>query len=69
MGSLRERYKPIKRRALDGVVWWCIYDMEKGKWSTNIYHGKYKTKREAQYIIDKTEILMEDFDKHVRSSH
>ena len=47
------RFVPLKRTALDGKVWWCVWDEEKDQWSTYVCHGKYKTKREAQYAIDK----------------
>lgn len=48
------RYEARKRIALDGKIYWCIYDTENNKWSTHIYHGKYSTKKQALYAISKT---------------
>lgn len=36
---------PKKRTALDGKVWWCVYDLNKHTFSTLICFGKYKTKK------------------------
>ena len=47
------RYEPRKRTALDGKMWWCVYDTYNKQWSTLLCHGKYKTKKECQYAIDK----------------
>ena len=49
------RYKAARRRALDGVLWWCVYDLENHRWSTDLRHGKYRTKKEAEYAISRTE--------------
>lgn len=47
------RFVPKKRVAIDSRVWWCIYDNERGDWSSYVCHGKYKTRKAAQYAIDK----------------
>lgn len=44
--------EPRKRTALDGKVWWCVFDTNKNDWSTLICFGKYKTKRECQMRIN-----------------
>lgn len=49
-----ERFTPKKRTALDGRQWWCVYDLEKHDFSTLLIHGKYRTKKECQYAINKT---------------
>lgn len=49
----KERFVPAKRQAVDGRVWWCIIDRKTGKWSTYTCHGKYNTRKDAQYAIDK----------------
>jgi len=46
------RYKPRKRTALDGKVWWCVFDEETEKWSSIVMFGKYKTKKSCQFVID-----------------
>lgn len=40
-----------KRTAIDGRVWWCVWDNEKGQWSTLTLFGRYKTKRGAELAI------------------
>lgn len=46
-------FVPTKRTALDGKVWWCVYDTVENKWSTLLCFGKYRTKRDCQYAIDR----------------
>ena len=41
-----------KRTALDGKVWWCVFDTDTWKWSTIVLFGRYKTKRDCQIAID-----------------
>lgn len=48
-----KRFEPRKRTALDGRVWWCVYDNALHAWSTFLCHGRYKTRKAAQYAIDK----------------
>ena len=45
--------EPRKRIALDGRVWYCIYNTKTHKWSVNPWHGKYSRKKDAQYAIDR----------------
>ena len=40
-----------QRTALDGKIWWCVFDTDSMKWST--LFTKYKTKRACQEAIDK----------------
>ena len=47
------RFTPKKRTAVDGRMWWCIYDNERGDWSSYVCHVKYKTRKVAQYAIDR----------------
>ena len=54
-------YEPRKRTALDGKTWWCAFNVLTGKWSTLLCHGKYKTKRDCQYAIDKSRISQKGF--------
>lgn len=48
----KKRYIPIKRTALDGKVWWLVYDIIEKKYSTFICHGRYKTKKECEARIE-----------------
>ena len=47
----QSRFGPVKRRALDGVVWWVMYDYAKGEYVT--WH-KFRKRRQAlvQLAID-----------------
>ena len=42
------RFVPKKRTAIDGKVWWCVYDTVDGCYSKCLFHGKYKTKRSCE---------------------
>lgn len=44
--------EPRKRIALDGRVWWCVFDVDKGNWSSLSCFGKYKLKKDCQFVID-----------------
>ena len=45
--------EPRKRTAIDGKVWWCVFDTDKNNWSTLTRFGKYKTRKSCQYDIDR----------------
>ncbi|SFB10181.1 hypothetical protein [Selenomonas ruminantium] len=45
------RYEPRQREAIDGVVWWVPYDMQKNRYSTLLCHGKYRTKKACAAAI------------------
>ena len=44
--------EPRKRTALDGRVWWCVFDADTRKWSTLLCFGRYRRRKDAQYAID-----------------
>lgn len=46
------RFMPVKRRAIDGRIWWCVYDTTEHQWSSYLCFGKYKTKKQCQNAID-----------------
>lgn len=52
--------EPRKRTALDGKVWWCVFDTDTLKWSTLVCFTKYKLKRDCQFAIDKYNRLYVD---------
>lgn len=52
--------EPRKRTAIDGRVWWCVFDTDSMNWSTLIVFGKYKLKRDCQYAIDRYLIQREE---------
>lgn len=52
---MNNRFEPRKRTYIDGKVWWCVYDTKENRWSTYLYHGKYKTKKECEYAIRRSE--------------
>lgn len=43
--------EPRKRATLDRKVWWCVFDTEKGDWSTLTCFGKYMTQLQCQLAI------------------
>ena len=50
---IEPRFVPVKRTAIDGKVWWEIYDRRFGVLSTQFCHGRhYKKKKDAQFAID-----------------
>ena len=49
---------PRKRTALDGKVWWCVFDTEKQKFSTFLCYGKYKHKKDCELAIKMNKELL-----------
>lgn len=47
------RFVPAQRTAVDGKTWWVVYDNAENKYSTCTCFGKYKSKKECQYAIDR----------------
>ena len=43
---------PRKRTAIDGEIWWVVYDTDLQKYSTLVCFGKYRTKSACQLAID-----------------
>lgn len=43
---------PRKRTAIDGKIWWVVYDTGLQKYSTLVCFGKYRTKSACQIAID-----------------
>lgn len=54
------RLVPSKRTAIDGKVWWCVYDLKNGEYSGITYFGKYHTKRACEYAIERLWDLVRD---------
>ena len=49
---METKFEPRKRTAIDNKIWWCVYDTTNNEWSTLLFFGKYKTKKDCQYRID-----------------
>lgn len=47
------RFIPSKRTAVDGKVWWVVYDAKQQDYSHIVYFGKYKTRTGCQFAIDR----------------
>lgn len=47
------RFIPVKRTALDGKTWWVVWDCERGDYSTFLCHGKYSTRKDAEFAIER----------------
>lgn len=60
--ALVNRFGPSKRTALDGKVWWVVFDYAKCNYSKFIMHGKYKTKSDCQWAIDRSLEQLKDYD-------
>jgi hypothetical protein len=45
--------EPRQRTAVDGKTWWVVYDTCNKKYSTLTCFGKYATKKDCQYAINK----------------
>jgi hypothetical protein len=45
--------EPRQRTALDGKTYWVVFDTEEQKYSTLTQFGKYDSKKDCQYAIDK----------------
>lgn len=43
---------PVKRTALDGKIWWCVYNANNHKFSMLLCFSKYRTKKDCQCAID-----------------
>ena len=44
----QSRFEPRKRMAIDGVLWWCVWDNKKSEWSSGAnFVPKSKTRRDA----------------------
>lgn len=51
-------FEPRQRTALDGKVWWVVYDRYKQEFSSLTCFGKYKTKRDCQAAIENYKEVM-----------
>ena len=58
-----KRFEPRKRMAIDGKTWWYVFDNKIMNYSTLICFGKYKTKKDCQYAIDRFYELSEYINK------
>ena len=45
--------EPRERTTVDGKTWWVVFDKDTQKYSTLTCFGKYKSKKDCQYAIDK----------------
>lgn len=52
------RFIPAKRYAIDGKMWWCVWDVRRNQWSIFLCHGKYRSRRACQAAIDKSAVLI-----------
>lgn len=49
--KLDERFVPRPRLTVDGKQYWCVYDRERGAFSTYTCHGRYRNRRECEMAI------------------
>ena len=43
---------PMKRTALDGHIWWVVWDTKKLKYCNLLCFGQYRTKKACQMAIN-----------------
>ena len=62
-----KRFVPVKRTALNGKVFWVVWDNKTKNYSTFTCHGKYETKKECEFAISYYNWLLgeEHFDKGI----
>ena len=46
------RFEPRQRTAINGKVWWVVYDRYKQEFSSLTCFGQYKKKKDCQWAID-----------------
>lgn len=51
---MEKRFIPVRRAALDGRLWWCVFDNKRGAFSSFLCHGKYQRKRDCVSAIDRS---------------
>lgn len=51
MKDINTRFEPRKRIALDGKIWWCVYDTKAQQYSSRLCFGKYKRKMDCAFAI------------------
>ena len=52
MKKPQPRLIPTKRTALDGLVWWVVFDTQTRRCSTRPCFGRYRRKKDCQWAID-----------------
>ena len=52
-------FKAMKRTAIDGRMWWCVYGLCRHAWSSFVCFGKYKTRKACEWAISANEKLLE----------
>ena len=52
MKTPQPRLIPTKRTALDGLVWWVVFDTQTCRYSTRPCFGRYRRKKDCQRAID-----------------
>ena len=46
-----KRFEPRKRTAIDGVIWWVVFDNALRKYSTLRCFGRYRRKKDCEADI------------------
>lgn len=47
-------YEARKRTAVDGSVWWCVFNLRTQDWSLDVRHGRYKSRLDCECAITST---------------
>lgn len=46
-----DRFKAVKRNAIDGITWWVVWDKALHKYSTWTCFGRYRRKKDCDIAI------------------
>ena len=57
--------EPRKRTAIDGKIWWCVFDTETQQYNTILFY-RYKRKYECQFAIDLWNIKKQELKEMIK---
>lgn len=46
-----QRFRAVKRTAIDGVTWWVVWDNVRHKYSSLTCFGRYRRKKDCEWAI------------------
>lgn len=47
-------YEARKRTAVDGSIWWCVFNLRTQDWSLDVRHGRYQSRLDCECAITST---------------
>lgn len=46
-----DRFKAVKRTAMDGKIWWVVWDKARKEYSALVCFGRYRRKKDCDHAI------------------